>query len=254
MSTGVGGAIKRAAATRSSSPRSARRPFRSATRSSPPAGRLAARWSSTPSRSIAIGGRAPPSSSAAVRSAFARAREHGVESLAIPALGTGVGGFPLDEAARITVATVRDGAAVARPSSRASPSPSAVRPPTRPSSGPGRAGGLTVEADPARRTPADEGRRSFPRERTDEQRDELVEQVAREILFRGLTGPGRPLPPREPALPAARQQAMLFFDPTLRGLFGGDVAPALAILADDIGIEQLIDRLEELDEDDGLDA
>ena len=44
----------------------------------------------------------------AVRSALARARELGVETLAIPALGTGVGGFPLAEAARITVATVRE--------------------------------------------------------------------------------------------------------------------------------------------------
>jgi O-acetyl-ADP-ribose deacetylase (regulator of RNase III) len=45
---------------------------------------------------------------AAIRSAFARAREQNVLSLALPALGTGVGGFPLDEAARIAVATVRD--------------------------------------------------------------------------------------------------------------------------------------------------
>jgi O-acetyl-ADP-ribose deacetylase (regulator of RNase III) len=45
---------------------------------------------------------------AAVRSAFARAREIGATSIAFPALGTGVGGFPLDEAARITVDTVRD--------------------------------------------------------------------------------------------------------------------------------------------------
>jgi O-acetyl-ADP-ribose deacetylase len=45
---------------------------------------------------------------AAIRSAFARAREQHVQSLALPALGTGVGGFPLDEAARIAVATVRD--------------------------------------------------------------------------------------------------------------------------------------------------
>jgi O-acetyl-ADP-ribose deacetylase (regulator of RNase III) len=45
---------------------------------------------------------------AAVRSAMARAREIGATSIAFPALGTGVGGFPLDEAARITIATVRD--------------------------------------------------------------------------------------------------------------------------------------------------
>ena len=44
----------------------------------------------------------------AVRSAMSRAREQGVTSIAFPALGTGVGGFPLDEAARVTVATVRD--------------------------------------------------------------------------------------------------------------------------------------------------
>jgi len=44
----------------------------------------------------------------AVRSAMACAREQGVRSIAFPALGTGVGGFPLDHAARITVATVRD--------------------------------------------------------------------------------------------------------------------------------------------------
>lgn len=45
---------------------------------------------------------------AAVRSAMARAREIGATSVAFPALGTGVGGFPLDEAARITVETVRE--------------------------------------------------------------------------------------------------------------------------------------------------
>jgi O-acetyl-ADP-ribose deacetylase (regulator of RNase III) len=39
---------------------------------------------------------------------MARAREIGVMSIAFPALGTGVGGFPLDDAARITVETVRD--------------------------------------------------------------------------------------------------------------------------------------------------
>ncbi len=45
---------------------------------------------------------------AAVRSAMARARELGVTSVAFPALGTGLGGFPLSEAAAITVATLRE--------------------------------------------------------------------------------------------------------------------------------------------------
>ncbi len=95
---------------------------------------------------------------------------------------------------------------------------------------------------------------SFPRERTDEQRDDLVEQVAREIQFRGLTAPAvQFLNASRPYRPLGAS-AMLFFDPTLRGLFGGDISSVSAILADDIGIEQLIDRLEEYDEDDTLDA
>jgi O-acetyl-ADP-ribose deacetylase (regulator of RNase III) len=44
----------------------------------------------------------------AVRSAMARARELRITSIAFPAMGTGVGGFPLDEAARVTVQAVRD--------------------------------------------------------------------------------------------------------------------------------------------------
>jgi O-acetyl-ADP-ribose deacetylase len=44
----------------------------------------------------------------AARSAMARVRELGLTSVAFPALGTGVGGFPLDEAARIAVEAVRD--------------------------------------------------------------------------------------------------------------------------------------------------
>jgi O-acetyl-ADP-ribose deacetylase (regulator of RNase III) len=39
---------------------------------------------------------------------MARAREINATSIAFPALGSGVGGFPLEEGARITVMTVRD--------------------------------------------------------------------------------------------------------------------------------------------------
>jgi O-acetyl-ADP-ribose deacetylase len=49
-----------------------------------------------------------PTIERAVRNIFARVREYDVTSLALPALGTGVGGFPMDEAARVAVATVRD--------------------------------------------------------------------------------------------------------------------------------------------------
>jgi O-acetyl-ADP-ribose deacetylase len=44
----------------------------------------------------------------AVRSAMARARDIRARSIAFPAMGTGVGGFPLDEAARVTVRAVRE--------------------------------------------------------------------------------------------------------------------------------------------------
>jgi O-acetyl-ADP-ribose deacetylase (regulator of RNase III) len=43
----------------------------------------------------------------AVRSAMTVARELRVASIAFPAMGTGVGGFPIDEAARVTVGAVR---------------------------------------------------------------------------------------------------------------------------------------------------
>ena len=95
---------------------------------------------------------------------------------------------------------------------------------------------------------------SFSYERTDEQRDELVERVAREIQMRGLTGPAvHFLEASRPYRPLGAN-AMLFFDPVLRGFFGGELATASEILADDDGIEQLIERLEELDEEIAWDA
>jgi len=88
----------------------------------------------------------------------------------------------------------------------------------------------------------------------DDQRDELVEQVAREIQLRGLTTSAvHFLHASRPYRPLGAN-AMLFFDPVLRSLFGGEMAGASAILADDDGIEQLIERLEELDEEITWDA
>ena len=58
---------------------------------------------------------------------------------------------------------------------------------------------------------------SLPLEPTDEQRDELVEQVAREIQLRGLTTPAvHFLQASRPYRPLGAN-AMLFFDPVLRG-------------------------------------
>lgn len=91
-------------------------------------------------------------------------------------------------------------------------------------------------------------------ERSEDQRDELVERVAREIQLRGLTGPAvHFLQASRPYRPLGAN-AMLFFDPVLHGLFGGEDESASEILADDAGIEMLIARLEELDEEISWDA
>jgi hypothetical protein len=47
---------------------------------------------------------------------------------------------------------------------------------------------------------------------------------------------------------------MLLFDPAIRRIFGGDDPGASHLLIDDYDIERLIDRLEELDAEFGLDA
>ena len=93
-----------------------------------------------------------------------------------------------------------------------------------------------------------------PYEVTEEQRDELVEQVAREIQLRGLTGPAVHFLEASRPYRSLGANAMLFFDPVLRDMFGGELTPASEILADEDGIEQLIARLEELDEEVTWDA
>ena len=71
------------------------------------AGRLPARWVIH----AAVMGQDLATSGDAIRRATRRtlelADELGAESLALPAFGTGVGGFPLDECARIMVAEAR---------------------------------------------------------------------------------------------------------------------------------------------------
>jgi len=94
----------------------------------------------------------------------------------------------------------------------------------------------------------------MPSESADDLRDELVEQVAREIQLRGLAASAvHFLQASRPYRPLGAN-AMLFFDPVLRGFFGGELAKASEILADDDGIEQLIERLEEIDEESAWDA
>ena len=108
MATGVGGAIKRAGgdSIEFAAVRQAPVPIGGAIVT--PAGALAAKYVI---HAVSLDRDRRTSTSiidSAVRSAFARARENEVSSIAFPALGTGVGGFPLDEAALVTVKAVRD--------------------------------------------------------------------------------------------------------------------------------------------------
>jgi O-acetyl-ADP-ribose deacetylase len=108
MSTGVGGEIKRAGgdSIEFAAVRQAPVPLGEAVVT--PAGRLAAR---VVIHAVSLDRDRRTNAEIidrAVRSAMARAREIRVRSMAFPAMGTGVGGFPLDEAARVTVAAVRD--------------------------------------------------------------------------------------------------------------------------------------------------
>jgi hypothetical protein len=81
-----------------------------------------------------------------------------------------------------------------------------------------------------------------------------VEQVAREIQMRGATVPAVLFLEANRGAGSLEGLGMLFFDPTIRGVFGGDISAARGLLADDDGIERLIDRLEELEAEVGLDA
>jgi hypothetical protein len=81
-----------------------------------------------------------------------------------------------------------------------------------------------------------------------------VEAVAREIQMRGATVPAVLFLEANRGAGSLDGLGMLFFDPVIRGVFGGDDPYARNLLADDDGIERLIDRLEELEGEVGLDA
>jgi hypothetical protein len=84
--------------------------------------------------------------------------------------------------------------------------------------------------------------------------DDHVEAVARAIQLRGATVPAVFFLEANRGLGTLDGLGMLFFDPVIRGVFGGDDPGARSLLADEDGIERLIDRLEELEAETGLDA
>ncbi len=83
---------------------------------------------------------------------------------------------------------------------------------------------------------------------------DAIESVAREIALRGATVPAVLFLEANRGAGSLDGLGMLFFDPAIRRIFGGDDPWASDLLADDNEIERLIDRLEELDAEFGLDA
>jgi hypothetical protein len=84
--------------------------------------------------------------------------------------------------------------------------------------------------------------------------EDPVESLAREIQLYGMTGPAMMFLEASRPYRALGSQAMLFFDPVLRTIFGSGSDAMQRVLADEGGIERLIERLEEIDEEPGCDA
>lgn len=108
MSTGIAGELKRAGGDAIEFAALRQAPVNLGDAIVTPAGRLAAKvviHAVSLERDRRTSG---PAIERAARSAMARVRELNLASVAFPALGTGVGGFPLDEAARIAVTAIRD--------------------------------------------------------------------------------------------------------------------------------------------------
>jgi len=104
---GVAGAISRAGGPRVQAESDERAPIELGEAVETTAGELPSRWV-IHAATMELGG---PTSAEIIRrataSSLAKADELGATSLALVAFGTGVGGFPLDEAARIEVEEVR---------------------------------------------------------------------------------------------------------------------------------------------------
>jgi O-acetyl-ADP-ribose deacetylase len=107
MGAGVAGALKRAGGDEIEREAMAKGPIELGTAVETGAGRLPARWVIHG----AVMGQDLRTNAELVREAthscLAKADDLGAESLALPAFGTGVGGFPLDDCARIMVEEAR---------------------------------------------------------------------------------------------------------------------------------------------------
>jgi len=84
--------------------------------------------------------------------------------------------------------------------------------------------------------------------------EDPVEDVAREIQLYGMTGPAMMFLEASRPYRSLGSQAMLFFDPVLRTIFGSGSDAMYRVLSDESGIDRLIERLEEIDDEQGFDA
>lgn len=84
--------------------------------------------------------------------------------------------------------------------------------------------------------------------------DDPIEDVAREIQLYGMTGPAVMFLEGCRPYRSLGSQAMLFFDPILASIFGSGSDAVNQVLSDESGIDRLIERLEEIDEEAGFDA
>jgi O-acetyl-ADP-ribose deacetylase (regulator of RNase III) len=104
---GVAGAIRRAAGPSVQDECDRHGPVRVGEAAITGAGKLRARFV-IHAASMALGGRTTRSSLASsMNDAFRLAHKHHVDSIAVPAVGTGVAGFPIDECARVMAECLR---------------------------------------------------------------------------------------------------------------------------------------------------
>jgi O-acetyl-ADP-ribose deacetylase (regulator of RNase III) len=105
---GVAGAISRAGGPEVQRESDERAPIGLGEAVETTAGRMPARWVIHAATMNLGGPTSAPIIETATRSTLAKADELGCRSLALVAFGTGVGGFPLEEAARIMVGVARE--------------------------------------------------------------------------------------------------------------------------------------------------
>ena len=105
---GVAGAISRAGGPAVDAESGAKAPIGLGEAVETTAGDMPARWVIHAATMELGGPTSPEIIERATRSTLAKAEELGARSLALVAFGTGVGGFPIDEAARIMVSAARE--------------------------------------------------------------------------------------------------------------------------------------------------